>query len=413
MFDNLLFQSAGDLLADDIANDKLPGALLFSGPLSSGKLTCALELARILSCKKNPQGNWLCTCQSCLQHKSLLSTNVLLAGPRDCLPEILSASHTLLTAVSEGTPYIKAARYLFVRSIRKLTMRFSQILWQDDDRLSKIAAAVSAIDEYLEELDFPRELPALADLDKICDEVEKQCQKLQSGFMYDSLPVNQVRNASAWAHLSVSNGKKVIIFENAEQMLDSVRNAMLKILEEPPSDTLFILTTARRGAIIPTILSRVRTYSFQERTKEQQNEIISRVFHDDINKNTANSISDYLQTFLPVSPVEIRKVAHEFFTTIARSGIPDIQQIIKSCCNFDPRIILKIFLVELQTYPCRLLETAAGCEVAAECADALRNCWSNIVIYNQTPAAALEQLVRTLSKINAEHSRVFAAAISA
>ena len=50
MFDNLLYQNASSLLRGDIINNRLPGAILLSGPASSGKLTCALEIARILSC---------------------------------------------------------------------------------------------------------------------------------------------------------------------------------------------------------------------------------------------------------------------------------------------------------------------------------------------------------------------------
>ena len=50
MFDNLLYQNASSLLKDDILNNRLPGAILLSGPVASGKLTCALEIARILSC---------------------------------------------------------------------------------------------------------------------------------------------------------------------------------------------------------------------------------------------------------------------------------------------------------------------------------------------------------------------------
>ena len=41
MFENLLYQSAADFLADDIANGNLPQALLLAGPAMSGKLTAA------------------------------------------------------------------------------------------------------------------------------------------------------------------------------------------------------------------------------------------------------------------------------------------------------------------------------------------------------------------------------------
>ncbi len=50
MFENLLYQDAASLLTLDIKNKTLPSSILLSGPQSSGKLTCALELARVLSC---------------------------------------------------------------------------------------------------------------------------------------------------------------------------------------------------------------------------------------------------------------------------------------------------------------------------------------------------------------------------
>ena len=45
-----------------------------------------------------------------------------------------------------------ATRYLFLRSIRKLTIRFNPVLWKEDDKLNKIAAIISEIDEDLEDL---------------------------------------------------------------------------------------------------------------------------------------------------------------------------------------------------------------------------------------------------------------------
>ena len=56
MFDNLLFQPASVQLAEDLKRGVLPNALLFSGNSASGKLTCALELARVLSCIERPAG---------------------------------------------------------------------------------------------------------------------------------------------------------------------------------------------------------------------------------------------------------------------------------------------------------------------------------------------------------------------
>ena len=229
MFENLLYQSAADFLADDIANGNLPQALLLAGPAMSGKLTAALELARVLSCSGEPKGAWQCSCPSCIKHKSLTNPSVLLAGSRDCTPEISAAAQTLVRAVRDRASYVRAARYLFVRSVRKLTGRFNQVLWEGDEKVSKIAAITSVIDEMLEELDPARPLPELSALEKSAEALGAQCIKLESSFMYDSVPVSQIRRAASWARLTATEGKRVMIFERADRMQDSVRNALLKI----------------------------------------------------------------------------------------------------------------------------------------------------------------------------------------
>ena len=51
-------------------------------------------------------------------------------------------------------------------------------------------------------------------------------------------------------------GNKVFIFWGAETMKPQSSNKLLKILEEPPSDTYFILITQNIQEILPTIISR-------------------------------------------------------------------------------------------------------------------------------------------------------------
>jgi len=52
---------------------------------------------------------------------------------------------------------------------------------------------------------------------------------------------------------------KVIVIESAELMNVSAANALLKTLEEPPPDTYLLLTSARPGRLLPTIVSRCQT----------------------------------------------------------------------------------------------------------------------------------------------------------
>ncbi|MBD5404470.1 MAG: DNA polymerase III [Treponema sp.] len=397
MYDNLLYQNATKLLKEDILHNQFPQSVLFSGPQGSGKLTAALETARILSCKGNPRGKWQCDCSSCVQQKSLLSQNVILSGSRDCSMEIAAASYAFLRAVSNKTAYLAASRYFFLRSVRKLTLRFNQILWEDSDKYNKIGALAGDIEEALETLDFPHELPnEMSNIEKSCKQILDLCKKLEDGFLYDSIPISQVRNMSSWAHLKSVGGCKTIIIENADRMLENVRNALLKILEEPPEDTFFILTTARRNAIMPTILSRVRTYSFNNRTLEEQYEVIDRVFH---RSDFKGSINEYLLSFLPVSPDSLRQSAHTFFETLRAHKIPEIPPLIKECGNFDPRIMFKLFLVGIIDAQKSLLLTSQGTFASGEIVAAIKDCWNNVTVYNQGIQAALESLVREFIRI--------------
>ncbi len=408
MFENLVNQEAGKLLAADIRHNRLPGAILFSGSEASGKLTAALETARILSCHENPQGKWLCECPSCLQHKSLICSNLMLMGPRDCSLEISAAAKTFTDAHFINAKFIDAARYLFLRSVRKLTLRFNGILWEGDSSLNKIGSLIEEINENLEVLDFPRELPDITEVKKICEEISKLCNKLEEDFLYDSIPINQVRNMEAWAHIKTEEGRKTVIIENADRMQTSVRNALLKILEEPPEDVVFILLTSKRNAIMQTILSRVRTYNFADRTLNQQREVITRVFH---NEDFSGSINDYLLTYLPVTPTEIKGQARVFYNSVANRQICNIEEIVKKCEKFNPRIELRLFLSNIAAFTKPLLNSQAGTEAAAQTMQLLRNCSDNITLYNQSPASALEILMRDMFALNNNYGGVFCAAM--
>lgn len=406
MFDNLLYQPVSSLLETDIIQNQLPQSLLLSGKEASGKLTCALEIARILDCtgdENGVKGNWLCQCNSCLKHKQLGATNLIIAGPRDCILEIGAAKKTLINAVYNQASYLMAARYLFLRSVRKLTLRFSPVLWEEDDKASKVSSLIAAIDEDMEEMLPPRDLPEISKLEKLVNSIEENCQKLESSYLYNSIPVSQVRRLSVWARLtSADTSKKTIIIENADKMQESVRNALLKILEEPPADCMFILTTTNRGAVMPTILSRVRTYNFYQRTVPQQLEVIKRVFHDD--DTNFNKISEYLNGFLPVSREEIKNNAKLFFDSLYHGKNPDIQQIAKNLNNFQPKLLLRNFLslvlqemgLYLKQENLSQTDLAKRTAYAEKLQKAIQSAYNNITIYNINPVSALETVYENL-----------------
>jgi DNA polymerase-3 subunit delta' len=56
--------------------------------------------------------------------------------------------------------------------------------------------------------------------------------------------------------------KKIFIINNAEDMNEEAQNALLKILEEPRENQIFILTTSRISGILPTVISRCNAIKF-------------------------------------------------------------------------------------------------------------------------------------------------------
>lgn len=76
-------------------------------------------------------------------------------------------------------------------------------------------------------------------------------------------PIENLRKMIQEAYLPpLEADSKVFIIEEAEKMLPSSSNALLKILEEPPEKSYFILLTTEKEAILPTLLSRARKLSF-------------------------------------------------------------------------------------------------------------------------------------------------------
>lgn len=83
--------------------------------------------------------------------------------------------------------------------------------------------------------------------------------------------VDQIRDSVlAVASRSPFEGRsKVFIIEEADRMNPSAQNALLKTLEEPLEDTVFILLSAREEELLDTIKSRCRIVHLQRVPEEQ------------------------------------------------------------------------------------------------------------------------------------------------
>jgi DNA polymerase-3 subunit gamma/tau len=285
--------------------------MLFFGPPAAGKGTAGLELARVLSCEA--AAAWNCACSACARHRSLIHPDLLLLGSRSFSMESAAAAASLLREESLST------RFLFIRSVRKLTARFSPVLWEDDPKLGKLGGLVLSLEEDLDELEVLEEGKP-EKLEKLSQSIVKNVYKLEAEGVSELIPVAHIRRAAYWSRLAPAGRWKFLLIENAGRMQESGRNALLKLLEEPPERVTIVLTAARREGLIPTVLSRLRPYRFVKREAAVEAELIRRVFRD-----SGSEINAYLDSFFPVSEETLRALAAFFAASVCAASVLQIR----------------------------------------------------------------------------------------
>lgn len=89
-------------------------------------------------------------------------------------------------------------------------------------------------------------------------------------YLIDEQPIkiNQIRQLFSWIQLTPHSSKyKLAVILNVERMTIEAGNALLKILEEPPPNSMIILQAEKKEKILPTILSRcqlIKNFEFKK-----------------------------------------------------------------------------------------------------------------------------------------------------
>ena len=85
---------------------------------------------------------------------------------------------------------------------------------------------------------------------------------------------------SACAVYPGDSDRRIVLIRHAQNMNLSAQNALLKLLEEPPSYAFFILMTENAGALLPTILSRCTKFSLAPLPTQTIYSVLKRQFPD-------------------------------------------------------------------------------------------------------------------------------------
>ena len=195
-------------LVKDAQAGTVPHALLFTGPEGTGKLQTAVAFARYLLCRDKGSDKESCgQCPSCVKMDKLVHPDL----------------HFVFPVINKS------------KSSERSTV--------SDDEIKNWREMVTE-NHYF---GFEEWLSAI-------DADNKQA----------SIFVTESESIMAKLSLkSVEGGYKIMIIWHAEKMNQQCANSLLKLLEEPPAGTIFILTTDVPEQMLETILSRTQRIDFK------------------------------------------------------------------------------------------------------------------------------------------------------
>lgn len=105
---------------------------------------------------------------------------------------------------------------------------------------------------------------------KTCAQIEKNSHPDTIVFRDDgkSIGIDAIRELIMRLNMSAASKYKIFIAENIERMTEEAGNCLLKTLEEPTPNTVFLFTAIYLKRVLPTILSRVRALKFHHCPEE-------------------------------------------------------------------------------------------------------------------------------------------------
>ena len=207
-------QEVIERLVKDAQAGTVPHALLFCGPEGLGKLQTAIAFSRYLLCRDKGTGADSCgTCPSCVKMDKLVHPDL----------------HFVFPVINKS------------KTAGRSTISDDEIVtWRE----TVLEQQYFGFEDWLTAIDAEN--------------------KQASIFVTESESI-----LSKLSLKSVEGGYKIMIIWHAEKMNQQCANSLLKLLEEPPAGTIFILTTDTPEQMLETILSRTQRIDFK-RIPEQE-----------------------------------------------------------------------------------------------------------------------------------------------
>lgn len=190
--------------------NRVPHAMIIEGPEGCGKFALARTFIQYLGCSDRRDGEPCGRCPSCVQHQSMQHIDTLYSFPvvkKNSKPTVSDDYLPEFIDFVSQNPFMDTA------------------IWQ-------------------QQLGNPNTHPVI----------------------YVDEATELVRRLSFAAH---SARYKSVVMWQADRLQEQTANKLLKVIEEPPGQTVIIMTTDKPMNILPTIYSRVQRIKVQRLTDDQ------------------------------------------------------------------------------------------------------------------------------------------------
>ena len=127
--------------------------------------------------------------------------------------------------------------------------------------------------------------------------------------------VEDIRDLIERSRLAPMQGlHKIYIIDEVHQLSSAASSALLKTLEEPPENVIFILATTDPQKLLPTIISRCQRYDFSKVRKDQ--------------------IKDHLLDIADKENIRMEPSAAEMIAVLSDGGMRDALSIMDQCAAY-------------------------------------------------------------------------------
>lgn len=187
-------------LRELVDDGRVPHALLLEGPSGSGKFALARAYVQYLHCENREGGDSCGHCPACRQHESFNHADTIFSFP--------------IAKRGSGKPTVSED-------------------WLSEFREFITESPFMDFDKWLTALDSPSSQPQI-----FVEEGSELIRKLN--------------------YKARSSEYKAVLLWLPERLHPSTANKLLKLIEEPHADTVFVLTSDKPSEILPTIYSRTQ-----------------------------------------------------------------------------------------------------------------------------------------------------------